>query len=165
MPTFVRAMALPLFLAGTAACGVTAPPLPPPDAVIVHVVTNPTQVLIDPATVPHGDVYFSLDGSTTTVTFVERQAAPGDDPGPFQQADIDRLAAGDAQGTAQQTFETGSCSQDQRRVDSGRVRQPGSCGNLFRIQGLAPGLYALLLADPTPIGVRPVPMAILEVRP
>jgi hypothetical protein len=125
------------------ACAST--PTIPSDAQLIHVTAAPGVMSIEPTTAHRGDVYVVLEPPTTSVVFV--QGSDGGSLRPMTQADIDRLATGDQQDTASETFEVG-CDAAARARDQGRVKAPGNCGNVFRAEGLQPGLYAFLREDP-----------------
>jgi hypothetical protein len=139
----------------------------PPDAQVVHVVATLAEVRLDPATVRAGDIYLVLDEPQVgSIQFVE---------GPLSDADLERLAHGDTEGTRISGIDARGCSPDQNAADRGLM---GPCGNVMKVVVNA-GKYAILgpgwvqqdtepSVDPTadPAGfVPPLSMAVLVVEP
>ncbi len=132
----------------------------PPDATLVHVTVAGPSVHLEPATVPAGDVYFVLEVPGSSVSFAMRKRTAEETPGPFTDADLDRLAAGDDEGTSISGFDDVGCSDDQRAADRGML---GPCGNVFK-EVLGPGKYAFYV-DGDGAGGRPRTLAVLVVTP
>jgi hypothetical protein len=147
----------------------------PAGAEVVHLVATESEVRLDPATVHAGDVYLVLDEPLDgSFAFVARMRTAAGPPGPMSDDDLERLAHGDTQGTASESFSVG-CDAAQQAESRGRL---GYCGNVWKV-ALVAGKYAILgpgwteqeteaSVDPTadPAGFRPPPtMAVLEVLP
>ncbi len=132
----------------------------PSGAVQVHITDTESELRLQPATVPAGDIYLVLDGPRQSVTFVSRKRTAEETPGPMNDDDLDRLAHGDTEGTSIEGFSVG-CSAEQRAASRG---QTGHCGNVYKLE-LAPGKYALLLDPPEGVAAPPGTMVILEVTP
>jgi hypothetical protein len=143
-------------------CGRGQTPIPY-GAQQVHVQVIGSEVRLDPATVPAGDVYVVLDTPRSGVGFAQRQATAAETPGPLREEDIERLARGDTQGTAIGGFDNLGCSEEQRAEDRGQM---GPCGNVFKVV-LTPGKYAFYSGnlDGGASGEGPRSIAILEVSP
>lgn len=156
-------LVLMCLLAGTlAGCGRGQTPIPY-GAHQVHVQVIGSEVRLDPATVPAGDVYVVLDTPRSSVGFAQRQATAAETPGPLSEQDIERLERGDTGGTAIGGFDDFGCSEEQRAQDRGQM---GPCGNVFKIV-LTPGKYAFFSGnlDGGASGDGPRSIAILEVSP
>jgi len=156
-------LVLMCLLAGSlAGCGRGQTPIPY-GAQQVHVQVIGSEVRLDPATVPAGDVYVVLDTPRSSVGFAQRQATAAETPGPLREEDIERLARGDTQGTAIGGFDNLGCSEEQRAEDRGQM---GPCGNVFKVV-LTPGKYAFYSGnlDGGASGEGPRSIAILEVAP
>jgi hypothetical protein len=145
-----------------AGCGRGQTPIPY-GAQQVHVQVVGSEVRLDPATVPAGDVYVVLDTPRSSVGFAQRQSTAGETPGPLREEDLERLARGDTEGTAIGGFDDFGCSEEQRAQDRGRM---GPCGNVFKVV-LAPGKYAFFSGnlDGGASADGPRSIAILEVGP
>jgi len=143
-------------------CG-RATPIPA-DAQRVHVVITGSAVTLEPSVVRAGDVYLVLeepqDGS---FSFVERQTAAGETPGPLTEHDLERLALGDTQGMSIGGSDAGGCDAAQNAEDRGQM---GPCGNVMRFV-VGPGLYAVVSGDldVDPTTGEPPRIAVLEVIP
>jgi hypothetical protein len=122
----------------------------PAGATQVHVVVTATDVRLDPATVPAGDVYVVLETPRSSVGFVRRA-----DGKSLTDAELARLATGDEEAFAIGGFSLAGCSDEQRAQDLGKQ---GYCGNVFK-EVLGPGRYAFLGSGHP--GLRPV--AVLSV--
>lgn len=144
-----------------AGCGPGQTPIPA-GAQQVHVSIVGSEVRLEPATVSAGDVYVVLDTPGSSVGFAQRKRTAAEAPGPLTDADLDRLALGDTQGTAIGGFDDTGCSPEQRAESRGRI---GPCGNVFQIV-LTPGRYAFftgsLEGEP---GADPQSITVLEVLP
>lgn len=160
--TTTRLMLVCLLAGSLAGCGRGQTPIPN-GAQQVHVQVIGSEVRLDPATVPAGDVYVVLDTPRSSVGFAQRQATAGATPGPLRDEDLERLARGDTEGTAIGGFDLLGCSEEQRAEDRGRM---GPCGNVFKIE-LTPGKYAFFSGnlDAGASGDGPRSIAILEVSP
>ena len=155
--TALTAILAALLTVSLAGCGPTHHPIPG-GAQQVHVVVTDTEVRLDPSTVSAGDVYLVLDAPAEgSIAFVQAKATADATPGPLTDADIDRLAQGDTQGTSIGGMDAGGCSPEQNAEARGQV---GYCGNVLMVT-LTPGTYAVL--GGTPEDARP--MAVLEVLP
>ncbi len=133
----------------------------PDGAEIVHVVVSDSEVILNPDTVPAGDVYIVLDAPMNgSLSFVERHRA-GEEPGPLTDDDLERLARGDTEGTAISGLDAGGCDAGQRAADRGKS---GPCGNVMMVV-VAEGQYAILggAAGGEPTDVPP--MGVLTVAP
>ena len=139
-------------------CGRGQTPVPA-GAQQVHVVVTESEVRLNPATVRVGDVYVVLDTPGSAVGFAQRQRAAPEMLGPFSNAELDRFAHGDLQGTAIGGFDDTGCSDAQGAEDRG---MQGYCGNVFMLV-LAAGKYAFFLAGAD--GVAPRSVTVLEVLP
>lgn len=137
-----RALLIALAFAAIACEGSTSVPS---GATQVRVVGTGTDVRLDPASVPAGDVYLVLAVPDAGVDLVETQAAAGASPGPLGDADLARLGRGDLQGFSIETL-SASC-----------------CGPVVR-KTLGPGRYAFVPAGTT-AGQAPTSIAVLEVVP
>jgi hypothetical protein len=145
-----------------AGCGRGQTPIPP-GAHLVHVEVIGSEVRLDPATAPAGDVYVVLDTPGSGVGFAQRKRTAAETPGPLNDEDLDRLARGDTEGMAIGGFDDVGCSEEQRARDRGQM---GPCGNVFKIV-LAQGKYAFFGGNPEGgapgEGARAI--AVLEVTP
>ena len=150
------------FAGSAAGCGRGQTPIPY-GAQQVHVQVIGSEVLLDPVTVPAGDVYVVLDTPRSSVGFAQRQSTAGETPGPLREEDLERVARGDTQGTAIEGFDDLGCSEEQRAEDRGQM---GPCGNVFKVV-LTPGKYAFFSGnlDGGASGDGPRSIAILEVGP
>jgi len=157
-----RLLLLCLLATSLAACGRGQTPIPA-GAQQVHVQIVGSEVRLDPATVPAGDVYMVLDTPRSSVGFAQRQATAAATPGPLRDEDLERLGRGDTQGTAIGGFDLLGCSDEQRAQDRGRM---GPCGNVFKVL-LAPGKYAFFSGnlEGAASGGGTSPIAVLEVVP
>lgn len=160
--TTTRLLLVCLLAASLAGCGRGQTPIPP-GAQQVHVQVIGSEVRLDPATVPAGDVYVVLDTPRSSVGFAQRQTTAGATPGPLRDEDLERLARGDTEGTAIGGFDLLGCSEEQRAEDRGQM---GPCGNIFKVV-LTPGKYAFFSGnlDGGASGDGPRSIAILEVAP
>ena len=149
-----------LLAGGLAGCGRGQTPIPI-GAHQVHVQVVGSEVRLDPATVPAGDIYVVLETPGSSVGFAQRQSTAGETPGPLREEDLERLARGDAQGTAIGGFDDHGCSEEQRVEDRGQM---GPCGNVFKVV-VVPGKYALFSGnlDGGASGDGPRSIAVLEV--
>ena len=97
------------------------------------------------------------------VGFAQRQRTATETPGPLTDADLDRLAHGDTQGTSIGGFDDAGCSPEQRAEDRGLM---GPCGNVFQVV-VSPGKYAFFTGDldGMPPGDYSDSIAVLEVLP
>ena len=152
-----------LAIVGLVGCGPST--RVPADAQQVHVSTSEADVHLEPSTARAGDVYLVLDDATESIVLVQRKPTAEATPGPLTDADLARLAQGDAQGTAMEGFETTGCDASQREADRGLLRVPGGCGNVFRLTLDTPGTYAILVEDPANRPPGSTPMAVLEILP
>lgn len=132
----------------------------PSGVVQVHITDTESELRLQPATVPAGDVYLVLDGPRQSVVFVARKPTAEATPGPMSDDDLDRLAHGDTQGMSIEGISVG-CSAEQRAQSRGQM---GHCGNIYKLS-LVPGKYAFLLGAPEGVIAPPGSMAILEVTP
>jgi hypothetical protein len=151
-----------LLISSLAGCGRGQTPIPD-GAHEVHVQVIESEVRLDPATVPAGDVYVVLDTPRSGVGFAQRKATAAETPGPLREEDIERLARGDTEGTAIGGFDLFGCSDEQRAEDRGQM---GPCGNVFKIV-LTPGKYAFYSGnlEGGASGEGPRSIVILEVAP
>ena len=133
----IRLLLVGLLAISLTGCGRGQTPIPY-GAQQVHVQVVGSEVRLDPATVPAGDVYVVLDTPRSSVGFAQRLATAGATPGPLRDEDLERLARGDTEGTAIGGFDLLGCTEDQRTEDRGRM---GPCGNVFKVV-LTPGKYA-----------------------
>jgi hypothetical protein len=154
-------------------CGRGQTPIPA-GAQVVHVVATESVVRLEPATVHAGDVYLVLDEPVDgSFAFVDRKRSEAETAGPLDDADLERLARGDTEGTSIGSFSIG-CDAAQRAEDRGQM---GYCGNVWKVS-LVAGKYAILgpgwseqeidaSVDPTadPSGfIAPPSMAVLAAR-
>ena len=139
-PRLAAVLGLVCVLAG---CGPGQTPVPP-GAQLVHVSVVGSEVRLDPATVSAGDTFVVLDTPGSSVGFAQAKRTAAEALGPLTDADLDRLARGDTQGTAIGGFEDVGCSPDQRAEARGQM---GPCGNVFQIV-LTPGKYAFFTGSP-----------------
>lgn len=155
-----RVLLVCLLAGSLAGCGRGQTPIPY-GAQQVHVQVIGSEVRLDPATVPAGDNYVVLDTPRSSVGFAQRQATPGEMPGPLRDEDLARLARGDTEGTAIGGFDLLGCSEEQRAEDRAQM---GPCGNVFKVV-LTPGKYAFVSGnlDGGASGEGPRSIAILEV--
>jgi hypothetical protein len=135
----------------------TADPIPS-GAQQVHVAVTRASVTINPKTVRAGDIYVVLDGPELHVGFAMSVPNASAAPGPLSDADLDRLARGDAQGLGLSSFGVG-CDAAQRAEDRGKI---GYCGNVRR-QPLSAGKYAFYIGSPGADGIHSI--AVLDVLP
>ena len=128
-----------------------SPPRMPADAQVVHVVVIGSTVRLDPATVHGGEVYFVVgapDDAAEHASFSFVSAGYGstccDAPRPLSDDAVDRLAAGDYQGTGIE----------------------GGWGQFAKFT-LEAGKYAFLVAGPNgdQPGVPPQSVTVLDVLP
>jgi len=140
----LRAVLLPLLVAGTlAGCG-PGPTTVPPDAQAVHVFVNGDSVRLEPSTAMAGDIYFVVDTPGAEVIQVQRKTTAEETEGPMSDEDLARLALGDTEGMSI------TCC-----LGTGEPY-----GNVHKL-ALNPGKYAFLARQPE----SPGPMAVLEVLP
>jgi hypothetical protein len=132
----------------------------PSGAQQVHITDGESDLRLQPATVPAGDVYLVLDGPGQGVVFVARKRTAEETPGPMSDDDLDRLAHGDTEGTSIEGFSVG-CSAEQQAASRGQM---GHCGNVYKLV-LSAGKYAVLFDAPEGVIAPPGTMAILEVTP
>jgi hypothetical protein len=130
---------------------------PPPGAQQVQVTVTDSELRLDPATVPAGDIYLALDLPGSSVFLVQRQRGENDPPGPLSDHDLARLArGGDAQGFSTTILSDPGCAEDR-----GRMGPP--CGNVYHLGVMAPGRYAFHIGNIE--HGPPRSMAVLEVLP
>jgi hypothetical protein len=132
----------------------------PPGAQLVHVAIGGGRVQLSSVTAVAGDVYFVIDATDGGFTLIRSKPAENAKEGPMSNLELGRLARGDTQGMAIESFTIG-CAADQRAAARGRT---GLCGNVYPIT-LQAGKYALLAGDVDPTGQPGVPITILEVVP
>lgn len=80
----------------------------PDGAQVVHVSNDGAEVTLEPDTVEAGDVYFVNEGPATGYGLVSSMPAPDAEPSGFTEEGLQRLAAGDFQGTLLESWEV-SC--------------------------------------------------------
>lgn len=86
-------------LIATAGCN-RAEPIPV-GAHVVHIAIVGSEIHLEPAAIPAGDVYLVLDTPLKgSITFVERKTSEDAVPGPLSADDLARLARGDTEFTA-----------------------------------------------------------------
>jgi hypothetical protein len=153
-----KLLGLLLLLIVSAGCGRGQATIPP-GGQQVHVSVTGSEVRLDPTIVRAGDIYVVLDTPGSGVGFAQRMGSPAETPGPLSDADIDRLAHGDTEGTAIGGFDDVGCSAEQRAEDRGQM---GYCGNVFK-EVLTPGKYAFFIGGPE--GDGRLSIAVLEVLP
>jgi hypothetical protein len=159
----MRSVLLLGFLTGALlGCGRGQTPIPA-GAQEVRVTINGPQVELQPATVRAGHIYVVLDTPGSSVGFAQRQRTATETPGPLTDADLNRLAHGDTQGTSIGGFDDAGCSPEQRAEDRGLM---GPCGNVFEVV-LTPGKYAFFAGDidGVPPGDYSDSITVLEVVP
>jgi predicted small lipoprotein YifL len=140
----LRAVLLPLLVAGTlAGCG-HGPITVPPDAQVVHLAVSGDSVRLEPSTATAGDIYFVVDTPGAEVIQVQRKTMAEETEGPMSDEDLARLARGDTEGMSI------TCC-----LGTGEPY-----GNVHKVV-LSPGKYAFLARQPE----TPGPMAVLEVLP
>jgi hypothetical protein len=143
------------------ACGRGQVPIPS-GAQQVHVVVTPSEVRLEPSTVRVGEVYLVLEAPVGgSISFVESKRSAAASPGPLTDGDLERVAAGDTEGTSISGLDAGGCSPEQDAADRGQM---GPCGNVMLVV-VSAGKYAVMGGMPE-IGATPTPpMAVLFVEP
>ena len=111
----------------------------PPGAQMVNVAVSPTQIQVDPTSVPAGDVYVVLVTPRASITITADELAETDIP-------------------TDHNFDLFGCTDAQRAADLGRI---GYCGNVFKLT-LDPGKYVILSTD---VGASGQALGRLEVTP
>ncbi len=128
----------------------------PEGAQVVHVTVSDDEVTLEPATASAGDVYLVNEGPASTYSLVSSVPTAGAEPRGFTQADVDRIAAGDFQGTGMEGIDV-TCDRAWSEAEHWR-----DCGENWRAT-LTEGLYIVMAGGEMP-GEEPV-MAVLEVTP
>jgi hypothetical protein len=96
-----------LLASSLAGCGRGRAPVPD-RAQQVHVQVVGSEVRLDPATVPAGDVYVVLDTPRSSVGFAQRQATAEETPGPLRDPGKYAFFSGD--------LESGASGNDPRSI-------------------------------------------------
>lgn len=136
----------------------------PSGAQVVRVTVTESNVRLDPAVVPPGDVYLVLDSPLDgSIAFVQGKPTADAVPGPLSDDDLARLKQGDTGGTEIGGLDAGGCDAGQNAAARGQM---GPCGNVMMV-ALVEGKYAVLGGGPDvdPATGLPPPMAVLTVQP
>jgi hypothetical protein len=136
----VAALVIGLMLAG---CEYVLPARDPAPATIVRITASADAITLDPRSVPAGRV--GLEVVSGQVVLISAMAGEDDTPGPLDDAGVQRLRAGDMQGTTTEALQ-------------------GPWGDPVMVVDLSPGLYALAVPHPDPTVMRPLALEVLQVR-
>jgi hypothetical protein len=148
------AAAIAALLLALSACTGNAPI--PSGAQRVEITLTDSGVVLEPDTVPAGDVYLILDDGA--INFIERKAGPYASNEPLSDEQIARVRDGNLQDTSTSGLEANTCDPEQRAAARGMT---GPCGNVMLVQ-VRPGSYLIVAGPPEQPGQ---PSAVLAVTP
>ena len=149
----LRATLLATLLA-LAACTGNAPI--PSGAQQVQVTVTDSGVVLQPESVPAGDVYLVLDDGS--ISFVERKAGAYGTSEPLSEEQIAQIGDGNLQDTSVSGLEANNCDSEQNAAARGMT---GPCGNVMLVR-VQPGSYLIVAGAPEEGGA---PSAVLTVTP
>ena len=149
----LRATLLATLLA-LAACTGNAPI--PSGAQQVQVTVTDSGVVLQPESVPAGDVYLVLDDGS--ISFVERKAGAYGTSEPLSEEQIAQIGDGNLQDTSVSGLEANNCDAEQNAAARGMT---GPCGNVMLVR-VQPGSYLIVAGAPEEGGA---PSAVLTVTP
>jgi hypothetical protein len=144
--------------------GCEVPTAIPAGAEVVEVTITPTSVVLQPDTIPAGDVYLALQSpGSGSYSFVARQDSATATAGPLTEDGIEALASGDTFHTSSLAISAGGCSPAQDEDARGKM---GHCGNVTKVV-VSPGRYAIVAGAPEgdPASGEVPRLAILTVVP
>ncbi|HET9539381.1 MAG TPA: hypothetical protein VFQ46_02165 [Candidatus Limnocylindria bacterium] len=149
----LRATLLATLLA-LAACTGNAPI--PSGAQQVQVSVTASGVVLQPESVPAGDVYLVLDDGS--ISFVERKAGAYGTSEPLSEEQIAQIGDGNLQDTSVSGLEANNCDSEQNAAARGMT---GPCGNVMLVR-VQPSSYLIVAGAPEEGGA---PSAVLTVTP